>query len=130
MHICLRFYNLNIKDQCFSGCTQFDVELFRVIPLGPIKLGCFNFGGSQSFGTKLRNTLNFLEGKSKYQDRPRITLLPTNTDTYERVEYVSLLLCLTLLVCSIVYIFYKKCNSRSKNIWILRNTQHSFYGTI
>lgn len=41
MEICFRLYNLDIKNNCLSGCAEFEIEFFHVVPFKKIELGCF-----------------------------------------------------------------------------------------
>lgn len=55
--ICIRFYDLDVKEHRFHGCIKFEVELYKV-KLASYDLGCFNLGPKS-----LKNTENFFKSK-------------------------------------------------------------------
>ncbi|XP_014238527.2 uncharacterized protein LOC106660173 [Trichogramma pretiosum] len=60
MEFCLRFEDLEIKDKCFTGHTEVEIEFFHVVPLKHIDLGHFaiNCPKPLAWYTKLWNLVN------------------------------------------------------------------------
>ncbi|OXU22984.1 hypothetical protein TSAR_014732 [Trichomalopsis sarcophagae] len=80
MEFCLRFYNLDLKDKCFSGCVEFEVSFFKVIAVKKIKLVCFGCQSYQTFITEIHSALNgaldHVRGISNNDtDKPKVLLL-------------------------------------------------------
>lgn len=61
MEICFRLYDLDIKNKCFSGCAEFEIEFFKVVPFKKLELGCFGCKNKSTWSyasTRLRNDSN------------------------------------------------------------------------
>ncbi|XP_003426920.1 uncharacterized protein LOC100680505 [Nasonia vitripennis] len=80
MEICLRFYHLDVKNKCFSGCAEFEISFFKILPLKKIKLGCFGCETQQSLSTKIQRAFNeavdYLRYQSKHnEEEPKVVLI-------------------------------------------------------
>ncbi|XP_003426913.1 uncharacterized protein LOC100679599 [Nasonia vitripennis] len=73
MNICLRFYDLAVKDRCLSGCSSLEVSFSKFIPNQKIKLGCFKLDTLQRSSTEIQSTFNesvvdYLNRQSKHNE--------------------------------------------------------------
>ncbi|XP_058799732.1 uncharacterized protein LOC131669110 [Phymastichus coffea] len=73
MEFCLRFYDLDIKNKCFSGCGELEINFYKVVPLQKFSLGCFgkNCKISPTLLTKILNTFYGTTDKNDKQDEPQ-----------------------------------------------------------
>lgn len=73
MEICLRLYDLDIKNKCFSGCGEFEVSFFKLFPLKKLSIGCFgqDCKKSSSLLTEIEKTFYYLTGKTNKQSEPQ-----------------------------------------------------------
>ncbi|OXU22983.1 hypothetical protein TSAR_014731 [Trichomalopsis sarcophagae] len=73
MNICLRFYDLAVKDRRLSGCSSLEVSFSKFIPNQKIKLGCFKLDTLQRSSTEIQSAFNepavdYLNRQSKHNE--------------------------------------------------------------
>ncbi|XP_014205304.1 uncharacterized protein LOC106637150 [Copidosoma floridanum] len=73
MHICLRLYNMNYTNG-LSGCAEFDIEFFHIIPLKKINLGCFGHH-SRYIWNSILNTFYIKDKSEQHNKQPNVVLI-------------------------------------------------------
>lgn len=80
MEICFRLYNLDIKNDCLSGCAEFEIEFFKFLKFKKLELGCFGCKNKSLWNKKIESKLDNYRSKvksNKYEEhqQPKVILV-------------------------------------------------------